>query len=100
VVSGEAVRTGHASAAELNEIVHRHFPEDRVYRIDHFLGKEAVQNLMIFRFSNTVLEPVWNRHYVRGVQITMAEDFGIEGRGRSTTRWVPSGTSSRTTCSR
>ncbi len=65
----------------LNDIIHRHFPEERVYRIDHFLGKEAVQNLMIFRFSNTVLEPVWNRHYVRGVQITMAEDFGVEGRG-------------------
>lgn len=69
------------SAAELNEIVHRAYPEDRVYRIDHFLGKEAVQNLMIFRFSNTVLEPVWNRHYVRGVQITMAEEFGVEDRG-------------------
>ncbi len=70
-----------ASAIELNEIIHRHYPEDRVYRIDHFLGKEAVQNLMIFRFSNTVLEPVWNRHFVRGVQITLAEDFAIEGRG-------------------
>jgi glucose-6-phosphate 1-dehydrogenase len=70
-----------ASAAELSEIVHRHYPEERVFRIDHFLGKEAVQNLMIFRFSNTVLEPIWNRHYVRGVQITMAEDFGVEGRG-------------------
>ena len=70
-----------ASAAELNEIVHRHYPEDRVYRIDHFLGKDAVQNLMVFRFSNTILEPVWNRHYVRGVQITMAEEFGVEGRG-------------------
>jgi glucose-6-phosphate 1-dehydrogenase len=69
------------TAGELNDIVHRHFPERRVYRIDHFLGKEAVQNLMIFRFSNTVLEPIWNRHYVRGVQITMAEDFGVEGRG-------------------
>jgi glucose-6-phosphate 1-dehydrogenase len=70
------------SARELNEIVHRHFSEDSVYRIDHFLGKEAVQNLMIFRFSNTILEPVWNRHYIRGVQITMAEDFGVEGRGK------------------
>ncbi len=69
------------SAAALNETIHRAFPEERVYRIDHFLGKEAVQNLMIFRFSNTVLEPVWNRHYIRGVQITMAEDFGVEGRG-------------------
>jgi glucose-6-phosphate 1-dehydrogenase len=69
-----------ASAAELNEIVSRHFPEERVYRIDHFLGKEAVQNLMIFRFSNTILEPIWNRHYVHQVQITLAEEFGVESR--------------------
>ncbi len=69
------------TAAELNDIVHGHFAEDQVYRIDHFLGKEAVQNLMIFRFSNTILEPVWNRHFVRQVQITLAEDFGVEGRG-------------------
>jgi len=69
------------SAAELNEIIHRHYPEDRVFRIDHFLGKDAVQNLMVYRFSNTILEPIWNRHYIRGIQITMAEDFGVEGRG-------------------
>jgi len=69
------------SAAELNEIIHRHYPEDRVYRIDHFLGKEALQNLMVYRFSNTILEPIWNRHYISGVQITMAESFGVEGRG-------------------
>jgi glucose-6-phosphate 1-dehydrogenase len=69
------------SAQELNEIIHRHYPEDRVYRIDHFLGKEALQNLMVFRFSNTMLEPIWNRHYIRGVQVTLAEDFGVEGRG-------------------
>lgn len=69
------------SASELNEIIHRHYPEERVYRIDHFLGKEALQNLMVFRFSNTMLEPIWSRHYIRGVQITMAEDFGVEGRG-------------------
>jgi glucose-6-phosphate 1-dehydrogenase len=69
------------SAGELSEIIHRHYPEERVFRIDHFLGKEALQNLMVFRFSNTLLEPIWNRHYVRGVQITLAEDFGVEGRG-------------------
>lgn len=69
------------SAQELSDIIHRHYPEERVYRIDHFLGKEALQNLMVFRFSNTMLEPIWNRHYVRGVQITMAESFGVEGRG-------------------
>ncbi|MFV1962266.1 MAG: glucose-6-phosphate dehydrogenase [Acidimicrobiia bacterium] len=70
-----------ASARELNQIIHRHYPEPRVFRIDHFLGKDAVQNLMVYRFSNTILEPIWNRHYIRGVQITMAEDFGVEGRG-------------------
>lgn len=70
-----------ASAAELNEIIRRHYPEERVFRIDHFLGKESLQNLMVYRFSNTILEPIWNRHYVRGVQVTLAEDFGVEGRG-------------------
>ncbi|HSM43790.1 MAG TPA: glucose-6-phosphate dehydrogenase, partial [Acidimicrobiia bacterium] len=69
------------SARELSEIIHRHYPEERVYRIDHFLGKEALQNLMVFRFSNTMLEPIWNRHFIRGVQLTLAEDFGVEGRG-------------------
>ena len=69
------------SARQLNEIIHSHYPEERVYRIDHFLGKEALQNLMVFRFSNTMLEPIWNRHFIRGVQITLAEDFGVEGRG-------------------
>lgn len=69
------------SAEELSEIIHRYYSEPQVFRIDHFLGKEAVQNLLVYRFSNTVLEPIWNRHYVRGVQITIAEDFGVEGRG-------------------
>jgi len=69
------------NAQELNGVIHRFYPEERVYRIDHFLGKEALQNLMVYRFSNTILEPVWNRHYVRGVQVTLAEEFGVEGRG-------------------
>lgn len=71
-----------ASAEELDRIVHAVFAEDTVYRIDHFLGKEEVQNLLYFRFANSFLEPIWNRNYVASVQITMAEDFGVQGRGR------------------
>ncbi len=69
------------SAQALNAVLMSNFPEDAVYRIDHFLGKEPVQNLMYFRFFNTVLEPVWNRRYVRSIEITMAEEFGVQGRG-------------------
>ncbi len=71
-----------ASAEELDRIVHSVFAEDAVYRIDHFLGKEEVQNLLYFRFANSFLEPIWNRNYVASVQITMAEDFGVQGRGK------------------
>ena len=70
-----------ASARELNAILRQRFPESAIFRIDHFLGKEPVQNLMVFRFANSMLEPVWNRHYIRSVQVTMAESFGVEGRG-------------------
>ena len=70
------------SAQELNKILHQYFPEEAIYRIDHYLGKEPVQNILYTRFANPIFEPIWNRHYVRSIQITMAEDFGVEDRGK------------------
>ena len=70
------------SAESLNEILLKRFPESHIFRIDHYLGKEAVQGLLYFRFANSFLEPVWNRNYIASVQITMAEKMGMNGRGK------------------
>src|ERR1700691_238722 len=69
------------TAQALDRTLHEVFPEQSIFRIDHYLGKEAVQNLLYFRFANSFLEPVWNRQYIRDIQITMAESFGVQGRG-------------------
>jgi glucose-6-phosphate 1-dehydrogenase len=70
-----------ASAQELNRILHAAFPESAIFRIDHYLGKRPVNNVVVFRFANAFMEPFWNRNYIDSVQITMAEEFGVQGRG-------------------
>ena len=74
----KAIRRGPGKRAALNEILHEHFDEQQIYRIDHYLGKETVQNLIVFRFANLMFEPLWNRNYIDSVQITVAETVGIE----------------------
>ncbi len=71
-----------ASAQELSRTLHRFFPEENIFRIDHYLGKEPVQNVLYIRFANPVFEPIWNREHIRSIQITMAEDFGVSDRGK------------------
>jgi len=70
------------SARALNQLLRQVFPEDSIYRIDHYLGKETVQNILVFRFANAIFEPIWNRRYVDHVQIAVAESVGVEGRGK------------------
>ena len=70
------------TALELNRVLHKVFPEECIYRIDHYLGKEPVQNIIYTRFANPIFEPIWNRDHVRSIQITMAENFGVSDRGK------------------
>jgi glucose-6-phosphate 1-dehydrogenase len=81
VIVGKPFGNDLASAQELNRILHAAFPESGIFRIDHYLGKRPVNNVIIFRFVNAFMESFWNRNYIESVQITMAEEFGVQGRG-------------------
>ncbi len=81
VVVEKPFGTDLATARRLNESIHRHFAEDQIYRIDHYLGKETVQNILVLRFANAIFEPIWNRHYIDHVQITVAEEVAVGDRG-------------------
>ena len=80
------------SARELNRLLTEHFLESQIYRIDHYLGKETVQNILAFRFGNTLFEPIWNRRYIDHVQITVAEKGGVGHRAATTSTPERSGT--------
>ena len=86
------------SARALTAELQKHFVEEEIFRIDHYLGKETVQNMLALRFSNGIFEPIWNRQFVDHVQITVAETIGVEGAPATTSRRARSATSSRTTC--
>ena len=88
------------SAQQLNRTLHRFFPESAIFRIDHYLGKRPVNNMMVFRFANAFMEPFWNRNYIESVQITMAENSAYRDGALSTTRRAQSATSSKTISSR